>query len=180
MIINVFTIIAVQNNYSNTVISSNAFLLFQCMGQAWYLDCDMQMFIIILLIIYPMWKWSRSPPYAGIIEAGNFATTAIPYLIFITEGFLFHILYNTQVNPDIPNYTFLFRTLCPSICSSSICPSHLLQMACIDGVTNPTRRRYKIHGEKLLCSLVQIFPLHLGCPHGIHSPQNKRQRHQNT
>ena len=47
------------------------FLIFQCLGQAWYLDCDMQMFLIILLVIYPMWKWGKSPPYAGIIEAGK-------------------------------------------------------------------------------------------------------------
>ena len=41
------------------------------MGHAWYLDCEMQMFVIILLVIYPLWKWGKSPPYAGIIEAGK-------------------------------------------------------------------------------------------------------------
>ena len=43
----------------------------QCLGQAWYLDCEMQMFLIILLVIIPLWKWGRSPPYAGIIQAGT-------------------------------------------------------------------------------------------------------------
>ena len=36
-------------------------LLFpQCLGQTWYLDNDMQMFIISPLIIYPLWKWKRT------------------------------------------------------------------------------------------------------------------------
>lgn len=32
-------------------------LCFQCMGQTWYLACDMQMFILSPLFIYPLWKW---------------------------------------------------------------------------------------------------------------------------
>ena len=31
-------------------------LFLQCLGQTWYLDNDMQMFIISPLIIYPLWR----------------------------------------------------------------------------------------------------------------------------
>jgi len=52
-----------------------------CLGQAWYLDNDMQMFLFILLVIIPMWKWGRFPPYAGLIEAGVciLASIAVPF-----------------------------------------------------------------------------------------------------
>lgn len=40
-----------------------------CMGQAWYLATDMQMFIITPLIMYPMWKlrgyWDLDYIWAG-------------------------------------------------------------------------------------------------------------------
>ena len=31
-------------------------LSFQCVGQTWYLDNDMQMFLVTPLIIYPLWR----------------------------------------------------------------------------------------------------------------------------
>jgi peptidoglycan/LPS O-acetylase OafA/YrhL len=29
------------------------------MGETWYLACDMQMFILSPLFIYPLWRWRK-------------------------------------------------------------------------------------------------------------------------
>ncbi|EFX71086.1 hypothetical protein DAPPUDRAFT_60562 [Daphnia pulex] len=31
----------------------------ECMGQTWYLDVDMQLFIVAPLFIYPLWRWKK-------------------------------------------------------------------------------------------------------------------------
>jgi len=37
----------------------NIFDQFQCLGQTWYLDNDMQMFLVAPLIIYPLWRLKK-------------------------------------------------------------------------------------------------------------------------
>lgn len=32
----------------------------QCMGETWYLACDMQMFLVSPLFIYPLWRWWKA------------------------------------------------------------------------------------------------------------------------
>jgi peptidoglycan/LPS O-acetylase OafA/YrhL len=39
------------------------------MGQTWYLDLDMQLFIVAPLFIYPLWRW-RKFGLAGLIAVG--------------------------------------------------------------------------------------------------------------
>lgn len=30
------------------------------MGETWYLSCDMQMFLVSPLLIWPLWRWRRA------------------------------------------------------------------------------------------------------------------------
>jgi peptidoglycan/LPS O-acetylase OafA/YrhL len=52
------------------------------MGQTWYMDNDMQLFLISPLLIYPLWKW-RKPGLVWLFVvllaslAANFAVFAI-------------------------------------------------------------------------------------------------------
>lgn len=36
------------------------FLNCKCMGETWYLACDMQMLLVSPLVIYPLWRWRRA------------------------------------------------------------------------------------------------------------------------
>jgi peptidoglycan/LPS O-acetylase OafA/YrhL len=44
------------NNINFKKLKSN---FFQCLGQTWYLDNDMQMFLVAPLIIYPLWRLKK-------------------------------------------------------------------------------------------------------------------------
>ena len=35
------------------------FACLQCMGETWYLACDMQMFLVCPFLIYPLWRWKK-------------------------------------------------------------------------------------------------------------------------
>uniref|UniRef100_A0A0K2U1K4 Nose resistant-to-fluoxetine protein N-terminal domain-containing protein n=1 Tax=Lepeophtheirus salmonis TaxID=72036 RepID=A0A0K2U1K4_LEPSM len=41
--------------YIENLVSQN----FRCIGQGWYLNCDMQMFLITPLILYPLYRWEK-------------------------------------------------------------------------------------------------------------------------
>ena len=55
------------------------------MAENWYLTCDMQMFVLSPLFIFPLWKWKR----AGLVWVvvclfGYIGATALPF-IFIPD-----------------------------------------------------------------------------------------------
>ena len=56
------------------------------MGEAWYLVCDMQMFVLSPLFIYPLWKWKK----VGLI-----------WVIFCLFGFLGSSAIPFVTNPDL-------------------------------------------------------------------------------
>jgi peptidoglycan/LPS O-acetylase OafA/YrhL len=39
------------------------------MGQTWYLDVDMQLFVVSPLFIYPLWRWKKFG-IAGLVFVG--------------------------------------------------------------------------------------------------------------
>ncbi|CAB4060746.1 unnamed protein product [Lepeophtheirus salmonis] len=56
---------------------------FHCIGQGWYLNCDMQMFLITPLILYPLYRWEKKIGYAigAIIVLGSTGLLALIHYI---------------------------------------------------------------------------------------------------
>lgn len=54
--------LACRWNWWNNLLYVNNYVLtypLECMGETWYLACDMQMFLLSPLFIYPLWRWRR-------------------------------------------------------------------------------------------------------------------------
>jgi hypothetical protein len=64
---------------------------FQCLGQTWYLDNDMQMLLVAPLIIYPLWRLKKW---------GLFVTCELKFLI-IHRNFRIRVQINCLIH-EIP------------------------------------------------------------------------------
>ncbi|XP_059352860.1 nose resistant to fluoxetine protein 6-like isoform X2 [Daphnia carinata] len=54
--------LACRWNWWNNLLYVNNYVVtypLECMGETWYLACDMQMFLLSPLFIYPLWRWRR-------------------------------------------------------------------------------------------------------------------------
>ena len=55
------------------------------LAENWYLTCDMQMFVLSPLFIYPLWKWKRAGLALVVVCLFSYiGATALPY-IFIPD-----------------------------------------------------------------------------------------------
>lgn len=53
------------------------------MSESWYLACDMQMFWLSPLFIYPLWKWRKVGPLLVILSLFIFlGVTTIPFIVY--------------------------------------------------------------------------------------------------
>lgn len=90
---------SVRNNwyahllYINNYVKPNKFTSqYNGFGETWYLACDMQMFWISPLFIYPIWRWKK----AGIIW------TIVTLLVLLGISAIDFIVYDL---PAIFNFT---------------------------------------------------------------------------
>ena len=60
----------------------NAWFIHQCMGETWYLACDMQLFFLSPLFIYPMWRWRNIGPS---VTVGAIAASLVASVIVWNE-----------------------------------------------------------------------------------------------
>lgn len=61
------------------------------MGETWYLACDMQMFWISPLIIYPLWRWKTAGlTWATLVMAASIgANLAVHFAWDLPPNFIF-------------------------------------------------------------------------------------------
>ena len=53
------------------------------MSESWYLACDMQMFLLSPLFIYPLWRWKKAGPLLVLGALFTFlSVTTIPFIIY--------------------------------------------------------------------------------------------------
>lgn len=57
----------------------------KCMGETWYLACDMQMFWLSPLLIYPLWRWHR---------AGRAWVLAVTAVLIVATLAVYYIEFN--------------------------------------------------------------------------------------
>lgn len=52
------------------------------MSENWYLTCDMQMFLLSPLFIYPLWRWKRAGlVWVVVCLLAFFGATAVPFIL---------------------------------------------------------------------------------------------------
>lgn len=52
-----------------------------CMTESWYLACDMQMFLVSPLLVYPLWRYRRAGMLWNLLVlVASLAVTAVIYV----------------------------------------------------------------------------------------------------
>ena len=76
----------------------NNIVIFQCIGQAWYLAVDMQLFWLTPILLFPLWLW----PALGIalcwvaVLASVIVVFSIAYVNHLSPGYLNRYLYKNK------------------------------------------------------------------------------------